>query len=383
MSERNEQDNQLDIEQLKNDQQEELGNKNEQINENDLERVQVESQEQRELLANESKGDEQPTSPGSNRSALVVPWIIAAIAIAALVFVLLRNPSDSEFNKTVGEMDGATFKTSDLYTEMTKQMPEGQEASMLDSLMTLKLIELEAASAGVDVKDADLQAELDKIKKNFGSDEEFEAALQQNQMTLEALSDQIKTQMKLRQIFEKQNPVSEDDLKAYYDKNKDKFATTPKQVTASHILLATKEEAEAVLAELKAGKDFATLAKAKSQDPGSKDKGGELGSFGRGEMNAGFEEAAFSLAKGQMSEVVEAESGFHIIKVTDVKEAVIPTYDEIKADVKLTYFDEKIQTEGEAWMDNAKKERNYKNLLIEEEPAASASPTATASAQAE
>ncbi|WP_373230462.1 peptidylprolyl isomerase [Cohnella sp.] len=384
MSERNEQDNQLDIEQLENEEQEEELIENEQI-ENELEyREQPELQEQRELLGNESanKNAEKPAAPAQSGSSLIVPWVIAIIAIAALFFVLIRNPSGGGLNETVGKMDGATFKTADLYTEMTKQMPEGQQASILDSLMTIKLIDLEASKAGVFIEEADLQAEMDKIKKNFGTEEEFSAALQQSGMTLDALSEQIKTQMKLRQIFEKQTPVTEDDLKAYYETNKENFATSPKQVQASHILLATQEEAEAVLAELKAGKDFATLAKAKSQDPGSKDNGGELPLFGRGEMNAGFEEAAFALAKGQMSEVVQAESGFHIIKVTDVKEAVIPAYDEIKDEVKQTFFDEKIQTEGEAWMNKAKKERNYKNLLTEEpEPTSSASPSASPQAE--
>lgn len=384
MSERNEQDDRLDIKQLENEQND-VRNENEQI-ERELEMTeQNESQVQRELLANESthKGEELPIAPARNGLAIIVPWVIAVIAIAALVFVLIRTPAGGGMNETIGKMEGATFTTADLYTEMTKQMPEGQDATMLDSLMTLKLIELEATSAGVVLDDTAVQAELDKIKKNFGTEEEFTAALQQNGMTLEALSEQIKTQMKLRQIFEKQNPASEADLKAYYETNKENFATSPKQVQASHILLTTKEEAEAVLAELKAGKDFATLAKAKSQDPGSKDNGGELPLFGRGEMNAGFEEAAFALAKGQMSEVVEAESGFHIIKVTDVKEAVIPTYDEIKDDVKVAFYDEKIQAEGEAWMDKAKKDRNYSNLLKDEpKPTATASPTAPATEQA-
>lgn len=384
MSERNEKDN-LNNEPSENENKNEIENEieNEQIERELIESGSIDNelaeQEQQELLANDTTNDQvQSAAATKNSSAIIVPWVVAVIAIVALVFVLVRNPLGDSLNKTVGSMDGATYKTIDLYNEMSKQMGEDQQGSMLDNLMTIKLIELEATKAGAVVSETEIQAEIDIIKKsnNFATDADFEAALQQSNMTLESFKEQISTQKKLRKIFEKNKPVTEEDLKAYYEANPDKFATTPKQVQASHILLPTKEEAEAVLAELKAGKDFATLAKEKSQDPGSKDKGGDLGFFGMGQMNEGFETAAFAMKKGEMSEVVEAESGFHIIKVTDIKEAVVPAYDEVKDKVKELYFDEKIQVEGQAWIETVKKERNYKNLLVKEpEPAA----TATAS----
>jgi foldase protein PrsA len=376
MSERNEKEN-LNNETIENEIE------NEQIDseliedeiENDNE---ADEQEQQELLVNKSANEQGEPAAPTNSSAIIVPWVVAAIAIIALVFVLFFKPSGDDLNKTVGSMDGATYKTIDLYNEMSKQMGEDQQGSMLDNLMTLKLIELEASKAGVVVSETEIQTEIDNIKKsnNFATDADFEAALKQSNLTLESFKEQISTQMKLRKIFEKNSPASEDDLKAYYDSNIDTFATTPHQVKASHILLTTKEEAEAVLAELKAGKDFATLAKEKSTDTGSAENGGDLGFFGKGKMNEGFETAAFALKKGEMSGVVEAESGFHIIKVTDIKEAVVPAYDKIKDNVRQTYFDEKIKADGQAWMEKVKKERNYKNLLVKEpDPAA----TATAS----
>lgn len=373
MSERNEKD-ELNNEHLENDKIE-----------SDLEHqseatadavIEEQNRGQDDLLPKDSTNDlTQQPAPAKNSAAVIIPWVVAAIAIVALVFVLL-NPAGGEMNKTVGKMDGATFKKSDMYTEITKGMQEGQEAGMLDGLMTIKLIELEADKAGATASEDEIKVELDKLKKNFGSDEEFSAALQQYGMTVDALKDQFGNQIKMRKIFEKQDPATEDELKAFYESDRENFATTPKQVQASHILLATPEEAEAVLAQLKAGSDFAALAKEKSQDPGSKDAGGVLPLFGRGEMNEGFETAAFALKKGEMSEVVSAESGFHIIKVTDIVEPVVPAYDEIKADVKLAYYDKKLAEESDAWMEKVKKERNYKNLLMEE---AEAEATATAS----
>ncbi|BBI33097.1 peptidylprolyl isomerase [Cohnella abietis] len=318
-----------------------------------------------------------PVAPVKKSSGVIVPWVVAAIAVAALVFVLVRSPSN-DLNKTIGKMDGATFTKVDLFEAMTKQMGEGQQESLLDSIMTNELIDLEAKKEGIVIADADIKAEIEEIKKqnNIPSDDDLSAALQQSGRTLEDFKEQIGRQLKFSKIFEKQNAVTDGDLKAYYEKNKENFATTPKQVQASHILLATKEEAEAVLKELKAGKDFATLAKEKSIDPGSKDQGGALGPyFTRGEMNQGFEEGAFSLAKGETSEVVEAESGFHIIKVTDIKEAVVPPYEEVKDKVKQAYYDEKLQNDGMTWMEKAKKDRNYKNLLAKK-PEPTPSPAA-------
>jgi foldase protein PrsA len=197
MSERDEKE-QLDNKQIENEIIENEQVDNEQF-ENDLD-----VQEEQELvesdtlesdpLENKSESvnvaDQQPNS-ARNSSALIAPWVITVIAIAALIFALVRNPSGS-MNETVGKMDGATFTTADLYTEMSKQMGKDQQGSMLDNIMTLKLIDLESVKAGVVVTDAEFQQELDKIKKSFGTEEEFTAALQQYNMTLDTLKEQAK-----------------------------------------------------------------------------------------------------------------------------------------------------------------------------------------------
>lgn len=91
-----------------------------------------------------------------------------------------------------------------------------------------------------------------------------------------------------------------------------------KQVKASHILVKTESEARKILEDLKKGADFAKLAKEKSQCP-SKKRGGNLGWFGRGKMVPEFEKAAFSLKKGELSDIVKTQFGYHIIKVTNTK----------------------------------------------------------------
>jgi len=92
---------------------------------------------------------------------------------------------------------------------------------------------------------------------------------------------------------------------------------TQDQVHARHILVATQEQADAVLAQVQAGADFATLASQQSTDPGSKDKGGDLGWFGKGVMDPPFEAAAFALQPGQLSDVVHGANGYHVIQVLE------------------------------------------------------------------
>ena len=92
---------------------------------------------------------------------------------------------------------------------------------------------------------------------------------------------------------------------------------TQDQVHARHMLMATQEQADSVLAQLQAGADFAALASQVSTDPGSKDKGGDLGWFGHGVMDPPFETAAFALQPGQLSDVVHGANGFHIVQVLE------------------------------------------------------------------
>jgi foldase protein PrsA len=99
--------------------------------------------------------------------------------------------------------------------------------------------------------------------------------------------------------------------------SQDVVPASQEQVHARHILVDSQEQADAVLAQLQSGADFADLARQVSTDPGSKDKGGDLGWFGRGVMDKPFEEAAFALQAGQLSDVVHGSYGYHIIQVLE------------------------------------------------------------------
>jgi len=130
----------------------------------------------------------------------------------------------------------------------------------------------------------------------------------------------------------KQEPVTEEEIRKTYEARASQYRVD-EQRRASHILVKTKEEAEKILAELKkAPNRFPELAKQHSQDPGSAEKGGDLGWFGRGMMVKPFEDAAFKLEQNAM-QLVESEFGFHVLRVTGVQGAKARPMDEVRKEI--------------------------------------------------
>jgi peptidyl-prolyl cis-trans isomerase D len=153
--------------------------------------------------------------------------------------------------------------------------------------------------------------------------------------------------------------VTPDDLRAYYDQHRDQYRT-PDQVKVSHILIKTplpgpdgkvdekgaaeaQRRAEDLLKQLKAGAKLEDLAKKYSEDPGSAKQGGSLGWIGKGQTVPEFEKAAFSLPKGQISDLVKSSYGFHIIRVDDKQDAHVKTLDDVKAEIEPILKHQKAQ----------------------------------------
>jgi len=204
--------------------------------------------------------------------------------------------------------------------------------NILNQLINTELLYQQTQKEKVKISNNEINLEIDKIKDNFSSTEEFNEALKANNITLVRLKEDIKRQLMINSILEKtrnQVSISDEELLEYYNDNKESFLE-PEQVHARHILLETEEEANNLLLQLKEGlTDFAELAKEKSVGP-SAPSGGDLGFFTRGQMVKEFEDAAFSLEPGEISEVVQSQFGYHIIKSEEKKEEYSPTFEEAK-----------------------------------------------------
>jgi len=236
-------------------------------------------------------------------------------------------------NKTLSSMDQSTILSF--------------KKNILEQLIDYELFYQQAQKEKVKISNDKINLEIDKIKDNFSTPEEFDEALKANNITLVRLKEDIKRQLMINSILEEtknQISITDDELLEYYNENKESLFE-PEQVHARHILVETEEEANNLLLQLKEGlTDFAEMAKEKSVGP-SAPSGGDLGFFARGQMVKEFEDAAFSLEPSEISEVVHTQFGYHIIKCEEKKEEYSPTFEEAKEKINNTL---KSQKENEA-----------------------------------
>lgn len=246
---------------------------------------------------------------------------------------------DSQVRQRMMEAYGAELQ------KMAAQAPQfvaQQEARLMQNLMNQmvmeQLLDEQIKKAKVEVTEEELTAEMTKqlaAENPSMTMDQFKQMLAARGGDFEAVKAKLRKQMGYIKLVEAQDPnglaVTEADAQKYYDENPDKFKT-PEQVRASHILISTeatdpnadpnqvkaqaREKAEGLLKQVKDGADFAALAKENSACP-SASEGGDLGTFTRGRMVPPFEQAAFGMKVGEVSDVVETEFGFHIIKVTE------------------------------------------------------------------
>ena len=136
--------------------------------------------------------------------------------------------------------------------------------------------------------------------------------------------------------------INDAEAKKFYDSQVS--ALKPEEeVRARHILVDSKDKAREMFEKIAHGSDFAQLAKEHSKDPGSKDQGGELGFFTRGQMVPQFEEAAFKLKKGEVSEPFESQFGWHIVRVDDRRQRAAPAFETVKDRVVASMIHQKAQ----------------------------------------
>ncbi|OMF97405.1 peptidylprolyl isomerase [Paenibacillus sp. FSL R7-0273] len=318
-------------------------------------------------------GSTPPSSPKGGKG-----WMIASIVLAAaLIIVLIKPPFQKDESSTaVATVNGADITRAQLYDKLVEAGGE----TTLQNLITTTLVSQEAKKANITVTDEDINAEIEDLKTQFGGEDALNAALAQSSMTLDDLKAQMPLQVEIRKLLEPQITVTDEDISAYFDENKATF-NQEEQVQASHILVETKEEADAIVKQLNEGADFAALAKEKSADTGSKENGGDLGFFKKGDMVPEFSDAAFALKVGETSGAVKSDYGYHIIKVTDRKEAKEYTLDEKKEEIRKTLTSQKVSELSSTWLQDLTTNAKITNTLTDE-PGASATPAASADPEA-
>lgn len=275
----------------------------------------------------------------------------------------------------------ARLKKALLSGRQNQQIPADQQKEFdkmaLNQLTSAEL--LFQAGQKLDTKDIDKQVEAKIIqgKARFATPEEFQKAVAGLGMNESELREYTRRDMIIagfvQQTFASKVTVSDEECKKFYDQNQDKFKQS-EQVRASHILISVdataapevrkkaREKAEKLRKDLAGGADFATLARENSTCP-SGQQGGDLGYFGRGQMVPSFEQAAFSLKQDEVSDVVETQFGYHIIKQMGRKNAETVSFADAKTRIAEYLKGQKVTAAVTAYLEETRKTAKIETFL--------------------
>lgn len=257
------------------------------------------------------------------------------------------------------DYEEAVTQTQDRFAQQGQPVAEEEletfRADILDQLIAEELLYQEAQDQGLALEDGEVDSQIEQMRARFDNDEGWQQALETNGVTEEELRLQIERNGLIQQLIATAVPepgeVTEEEVQTFYDENP-QFFEQGEQIAARHILIDTRElaseadledarqRAEDVRQELLDGADFATLAQERSEGP-SATRGGDLGTFGRGQMVPAFEEAAFALEEGEISEVVESQFGFHVIQVTEKMDSGLVPVDQVSQSIRQYLAQEK------------------------------------------
>ncbi len=309
--------------------------------------------------------------------------MLAAAALAMLTVVAAGcGDTDEVPPDAVAVVDGTPISKSTLdelltrtkktYAAQKRQFPKAG-TSEYQSLQTQAVAFLvqraeyarEADKLGVKVTDPQIQKKVDDVRKQYfgGDQKKFEAGLKAQSYTLAALRDDARAQLVSEGIYKDVTggvKVSDAEAQQYYDQNSARYKVAESRVVR-HILVKTKDEADQLRSEIEKGANFATIAKEKSLDPGSKDQGGRL-TVSKGQTVAPFDKAAFSLDTNELSEPVKTQYGYHLIQpLTAVKAGRTTAFTEVRAQIKSQLLQQKKGNAVSAWV--AKVEKEYKGKV--------------------
>jgi peptidyl-prolyl cis-trans isomerase C len=323
-------------------------------------------------------------------------YILTAVLVAVWVGMGLTGPVWAQETKTEGSaadrqtqaapeapvatVNGETISKAQLDRELSgiqgRMARQGQpvpddalaqiRGQVLDQLIGETLLFQESQKLNIRVDDQKIQGQIDEMAQSFEDKAAFDLALTNAGLSREVLTERLGRQMAIQQLIEDKivAGIEVTDVRAdeFYKANPEIFVQ-PEQVRARHILIRTEAEADAAakaearkqIDEIRQkavdGEDFAELAKSHSQDPGSKEKGGDLGFFARGQMVKPFEEAAFTLKENEISPVVESPFGFHLIQVTGRKPAETLAYETVKPRILEHLKQQAIREKLDAYVD--------------------------------
>jgi peptidyl-prolyl cis-trans isomerase SurA len=282
-------------------------------------------------------------------------------------------------NRIVATIDGEPITAHELRQyareHNVEDSPDGQ---VLDALITDKLLEKEIKAHGISARDDEIDRYVEEIRTRNGMDEErFNEALKAQGMSLERYRSRVKAELEKAQLVHREIRqrvnVSPEDVRRYYDSHRDDYAIEERVRVRAILFRLERDASEDDVARTRAkaeevrrlaldGRDFAALAKQFSEGPGA-DKGGELGTFGRGEMERTLEEAIFALKVGQVSEPVRTDAGFQLLRVDERIGKGAKPLEDVKDDIRDRLYNEQLEERFQNWLTRDLRERHHIEVL--------------------
>lgn len=322
----------------------------------------------------ESNQTSESQEPEKKRSNL-------AVAAGAVATVNGKTISEETYNEHLNNITQAYRAQNG--GQLPPEAQEKLKKLAVQQLINKRVILEEYQRLGLSVDPDRVDQEIEKLKSQYPSPEQFDQVMAERGYNDERLRSEVTQSLQVFKVQEhvmKDVEITEEELKSTYNNNLDKIAQ-PESVRARHILIkvpenaseAQKQEAlsriRAIREELEAGADFAALAQEKSEGP-SAPKGGDLGYFPAERMVPSFSKVAFAMEPGEISDVVETQFGYHIIKVEDHKEAWLPSFEEVKEQMRPQLEMQKAQYVFQEYINQLMAEANVKILRPDLKPEA-------------
>ncbi len=309
-------------------------------------------------------------------------FLLLFVSFAAVCLFASSDTNTTDKKSVVATVDGYKITRAELDRQVAILMPRSffhstvtpdklkdVEKDALKELVKKHLLLEYAKQKGYKISDSIIEREEKKIRKAFGSKEAFEAGLKRSNLTYDEFKNELRNDLVMQKLYDKEirTDFSDEELKKYYEKNRYKFKV-PEKIKVRIIYVRNdptdpkgrekaRKRAEEALKKIKAGEKFADIA-SKYSNAMSRIKGGDMGFIHKGMLDEPIEKVAYSLKKGQMSDIVETPKGFYIVKLEEISPAVQLSFDQVKKrlqkELKAKYEEQKMENILKSMRQNAK-----------------------------
>ncbi len=287
--------------------------------------------------------ESEESAPGEAPDDVAVEQDLSTDAVARVNGMLVgREEFDAVVESNIYRYE---YQSGQTFDEAQRGLLERQ---VLDGLITRTILEQEGEALAIVISDERLAETLEQFKAQFPSESAYQIALEEQGFTEADFEVELRRQLMIEELIRVEVyetiELDEAETRAFYDGNP-QFFERPEQVAARHIIFTTREgqdetertarqaELESIRQRIIDGADFSEMAREHSEGP-SAAAGGDLGVFGRGQMVGPFEDAAFGLQVGEISEIVETQFGYHLIQVTERIPAQTQRFEDVSAEIE-------------------------------------------------